>query len=335
MLKHSLTWETQQRDPIKQRDYLTFGLVRTGICVMLQSEAHGYEYIANLPAIWNSPQPDEQPDDLEIFGSALGKRLKSEKALLLETGQQRDFEWTTKNGSTYRFLIEVVFDREKGREIFTTVKDLTQERHRENVLRTLLKEVSHRSKNLLAMVQSLAFQTARHSDSLDRFIERFRGRIQSLAYSQDAITQTDWQGSKISSLVQRQKSLFSPAVQKLIQFEGDDILLTPNATMHLGLALHELITNATNYGQFIELNNEIKITLSPAITSGDEDIIAVEWTEHSKSNPIAEAEHKNMQDKQFGSILLEKIVPAALSGKAHFKRDGDELIYRVEFPKSA
>jgi two-component sensor histidine kinase len=199
----------------------------------------------------------------------------------------------------------------------------------------LLKEVSHRSKNLLAMVQSVAFQTARHSDSLDRFIERFRGRIQSLSYSQDAITQTDWQGSKISALVQRQKSLFSPVVQKLIQFEGDDILLSPNATMHLGLALHELIANATNYGQFIEKNQPIKIVSSPAITAEDDEIIAIEWSEHSAHDPFAEAKEKKMQDKQFGSILLEKIVPTALSGKAQFVRDGEQLKYRIEFPKGA
>lgn len=335
MLRHSLTWETQKRDPIKQRDYLTFGLVRTGICVMLQAENQKYEYIANLPAIWKSPASEEDPDDTRIFGSALGKRLKSEKIRLLDTGQQTDFEWTTKNGSTYRFCIEIVFDRENGREIFTTVKDLTQERQRENVLRTLLKEVSHRSKNLLSMVQSLAFQTARHSESLERFIERFRGRIQSLSYSQDAITQTDWQGSKISQLVHNQKCLFSPGVQKLIHFEGEDVLLTPNATMHLGLALHELIANATNHGYFIEKKIPIKIVVSPAITAEECEMIAVEWTEHSAQDPFSEAEIKNLQDKQFGSTLLEKIVPTALSGKAQFVRDGELLKYRIEFPRGA
>ena len=329
MLRHSLAWEKEQKDPTKKLDYLTFALVRTGVCVMLQNDKFEYEYVANVPQQW-SITDNVPPSDQAMFGEALGKRLEAEKANLLETGESCEFEWTTRSGSTFHFSIELVFDRENGREIFTAVKDLTKERQRENVLRTLLKEVSHRSKNLLAMVQSVTFQTARHSDSLDRFVDRFRGRLQAISNSQDAITQNDWQGSSAMALVERQKSLFSQSVQQLIQFEGQDTNLTPNATMHLGLALHELISNAKNHGNFLVENKAISICFEQHAHDDRANEVTFVW--HEEAN-----DEKNAQDaeKHFGSVVLERIVPAAVSGNAETENGINGFTYKLTFPVNA
>ncbi|MGJ8530014.1 sensor histidine kinase [Maritalea sp.] len=332
MIKHSLTWERQQKDLVEQRDYLTFGLLRTGICVMLQNEDFEYEYIANLPKAWSSPPDASPPSDISLFGADLADKLKIEKENLLATGEKREFEWTTTDGFTFQFIIELVFDRGDHKEIFTAVKDLTAERQRENMLHTLLKEVSHRSKNLLAMVQSIAFQTARNSESIDWFMDRFSGRVQSLSFSQDAITQTDWQGSHVEQLVEKQKTLFSRSVQKLVHFEGENPLLSPNATMHLGLAIHELISNAANFGTFIERNDKIVIDFRTNDNGAESQNVTFLW--HEKRSPNS-TKMNAFGKKQFSSVLLEQVVPSAVSGHAELVIEDDSIVYKLKFPKFA
>ena len=92
--------------------------------------------------------------------------------------------------------------------IVSTIVDVTSQKHREQTLRTLLREVSHRSKNLLAIIQSIATQTGRYSGSIDVFLTRFRGRIQSLASSQDLVTSSNWRGATLSELVAGQVSRY-------------------------------------------------------------------------------------------------------------------------------
>ncbi|MCK5746554.1 MAG: sensor histidine kinase, partial [Oricola sp.] len=108
--------------------------------------------------------------------------------------------------------------------------------------------MSHRSKNMLAMVLSLSAQTARVAPTKNEYIRRFTGRLQSLARSQDVITDSNWRGSSLFDLVQRQVRDVVPTAEAQILFEGDNLELGPNGTLHVGLALHELVTNALVHG---------------------------------------------------------------------------------------
>jgi len=79
--------------------------------------------------------------------------------------------------------------------LITTGVNVTELRMREQVLKILLREVIHCSKNLLAIMQSIAVQTARFSDSVISFLKKFQGRIQSLSHSQDLVTDSNWRGA--------------------------------------------------------------------------------------------------------------------------------------------
>lgn len=79
--------------------------------------------------------------------------------------------------------------------LITTGVNVTELRMREQVLKILLREVIHCSKNLLAIMQSIAVQTARFSDSVISFLKKFQGRIQSLSHSQDLVTDSNWKGA--------------------------------------------------------------------------------------------------------------------------------------------
>ncbi|TGU42030.1 histidine kinase, partial [bacterium M00.F.Ca.ET.146.01.1.1] len=94
-------------------------------------------------------------------------------------------------------------DRSEAGEVqgvVTTMVETTEQKRREQTLKTLLREVSHRSKNLLAIIQSIATQTGRYSETLGDFLTRFRGRLQSLASSQDLVTSSNWRGAALREL---------------------------------------------------------------------------------------------------------------------------------------
>ena len=121
------------------------------------------------------------------------------------------------------------------------------------VLKSLLRELSHRSKNLLAIIQGIATQTARYTLSLDSFLVKFRGRLQSLSHSQDLITDSSWRGAYLFELAEKQFAPYWPDSGVPMPIYGINAHLSPNAAVHLGLALHELIVNSAtprrNFGR--------------------------------------------------------------------------------------
>ena len=117
---------------------------------------------------------------------------------------------------------------------------------------SLMREVSHRSKNLLAIVLSIAAQTASHAGNIDDFLTKFRGRIQALAWTQDLVTESNWQGTSFQRLVLAQLAQGRGEPPQGIALDGDNPTLGPNAALHVGLAMHELVTNAAAHGALAE-----------------------------------------------------------------------------------
>src|SRR5690242_18557165 len=114
--------------------------------------------------------------------------------------------------------------------------DVTERREAEAHLRLLLRELTHRSKNLLAVIQAMARQTARHVGSIDGFLSQFGARLQALAASHDLLVRESWYGASLAELVRSQLG----ASLGQVSIEGPAVALKPEAAQNLGLALHEL-----------------------------------------------------------------------------------------------
>ena len=218
-------------------------------------------------------------------------------------------------------------DQENGVEGFIcSCIDVTEQKQRERTLKNLLREVSHRSKNMLAMVLSLSAQTARVAPTKNEYIRRFTGRLQSLARSQDVITDSNWRGSSLFDLVQRQVRDVVPTAEAQILFEGDNLELGPNGTLHVGLALHELVTNALVHGALTLANGKIVISCRRA--SALEGGATLTWTETPRvHSPVS-------RPKSFGRTMLERIVPAAVNGRGALEITDDAVIYSLSIAKS-
>jgi two-component sensor histidine kinase len=115
-------------------------------------------------------------------------------------------------------------------------------------LRTAANELGHRLKNLVAVIQSIARQTMRQSATMSDFEARFSGRLGALGRSLDLLIANDWRGARLDALVRSELATFGSLDGAQISMQGAPLHLKPDAARSIGLALHELATNATKYG---------------------------------------------------------------------------------------
>jgi PAS domain S-box-containing protein len=184
-------------------------------------------------------------------------------------------------------------------------RDMTENREFKEHLGFTLRELSHRTKNLLAVVQGLARMIARRSDDVDEFEVRFRGCIQALAHSHDLLVQHDWQGATLRELLQVQLAPFGGIDSTKISAQGPDVFLTPSAMQSLGLIVHELATNATKHGALSTPAGSVAITWTR--DPGDRGGVRMAWQEQG-GPPVSEPTHRG-----FGQVVFERI-GASLDG---------------------
>ena len=174
-----------------------------------------------------------------------------------------------------------------------------------------MRELAHRTKNQLAIIQSIAHQTKRNSSSLKDFITAFNGRIQGLAASHDILAKQQWQAIPISELVKSQVAVLVSEYDKLVVISGPDIALTAVHAEALGLALHELTTNSMKYGALSTAKGRVAITWRVTKVSGPVQVF-FEWQE--TGGPIIK---KPPVRQGFGTRVLNNIVALSLGGEAH------------------
>ena len=138
-------------------------------------------------------------------------------------------------------------------------RDMTENREFKEHLGFTMRELSHRTKNMLAVVQGLARMIARRSDEIEDFEARFNGCIQALAYSHDLLVLHDWQGATLEELLRVQLTPFGGVDNGKIVVNGPEVYLTPQTMQSLGLIMHELGTNATKHGALSSPSGSIAI----------------------------------------------------------------------------
>ncbi|WP_245197531.1 PAS domain-containing sensor histidine kinase [Jiella mangrovi] len=289
-----------------------------------------YSWVSNAGHSWLA-DASEGASDADILAEASAKRSTEMKNEVLSAGRAMRYEMAISQGNQTRWYdICVDVDRDENGEpcgIIGTSFDITDQKRREETLKTLLRELSHRSKNLLAIIQSLASQTARHSLTVPEFLVRFRGRIQSLSYSQDIVTDADWRGADLESLVTTQVERYAPDGMDQIEFRPTDVYLSPTASLHVGLALHELAVNAASYGSLSVPGGKVLID-ARLEDEGAERVLIIVWQE--RGGPRVRAE----RDPRFGTSTLERIVPNAVGGEARLEYLAEGIRYTLVVPEA-
>ncbi|UTO28104.1 PAS domain-containing sensor histidine kinase [Bartonella harrusi] len=302
------------------------------ICVLYQTTNLDYLWAENLPQhLQNKWRMGCR--DSDFFSLELADNMETIKLQVLATGQMHTiearFEDISKQATWYKFSIDC--HRNDNGDIIgiiTTGVDISGLRRREQVLKVLLREVSHRSKNLLAIIQSIASQTARYTESLQIFLRKFQGRLHSLSHSQDLITDSDWRGAQFRELVQSQTLGYLIKGTERFSLEGVDPYLFPNAALHIGLAFHELIVNSLSFGALSQEKGSVCIRCEIDTKANGSTQLLITWDENFEvPTPLS-----SNNQACFGSAVLEKIVPVSVNGYASLKLTETGIVYHLYVP---
>ena len=184
----------------------------------------------------------------------------------------------------------------------------------------LAAELSHRVKNILAIVQVLAERTGDRATSPADFIEAFRGRIQALSSAHQTLMAREWHDARLVEIVQAAVApyLDSPARMSL---DIPDVALKPEVALTLALAFHELATNAAKHGALSDERGRIAIT---ARTEASE--LRLEWQE--QDGPLV----RPPAVKGFGTTMLSQAIEYQHQGKAELLWREEGLLCRLSLP---
>ena len=203
--------------------------------------------------------------------------------------------------------------------------DVTERKEGEAHLRLLLRELTHRSKNLLAVIQAMARQTARHTGSVETFLTQFGARLQALAASHDLLIRESWYGASLGELVRSQLGGYLDGLATQISIEGPAIAIKPEAAQNLGLALHELAVNAAKFGALSAPTGRVAITWN-CLENVDGNAVELDWRE--KLGPKVRTRRR----KGFGSMVIERNLARALDAKVDLEFDPDGLHCHIVIP---
>jgi PAS domain S-box-containing protein len=208
----------------------------------------------------------------------------------------------------------------EGQHVYVIVaQDVTERRAHKEQVQLLLREVSHRSKNMLSVVEAIAHQTA--SREPEDFIGRFSERVQALAASQDLLVQNEWRGVDVGDLVRAQLAHFGDFIGSRIVVNDQKLRLNAAAAQGIGLALHELATNAGKYGALSTNNGRVDIGWG---TDGDS--LIVSWTE-SDGPSVSPPKRRG-----FGSMVVEAMAARSVDGAVHLDYPPSGLTWRLSCP---
>ncbi len=201
-------------------------------------------------------------------------------------------------------------------------RDIAIQRQHEKQLRLVMRELAHRSKNLLAIIISMATQTARHSANITDFTTRFTQRLLGLAHSHDLLIQENWRGAPLRALINSHLEPFIGGDTSRVILNGSDVIVDPKAAQNLGLALHELATNASKYGALSQPSGRIFISWEKTAEGN----FTVSWRESGGPNGVAPT-HRG-----FGQAVLERLAAQALEGHAQLEFTPQGVHWRMEMP---
>jgi FixJ family two-component response regulator/two-component sensor histidine kinase len=198
--------------------------------------------------------------------------------------------------------------------------DLIERSLAEQRTKVLLREVSHRAKNILAVVQAMARQTAGEEDA-KTFVQHFLARLAGLAATQELLLQSDWLGVEARELVRSQLAHVDDFVGTRVTFKGPSLRFNPAAAQTIGMALHELATNAIKYGALS--NNEGVVVVNWSVTT---DCLVMRWRERGGPTVVPP------QRQGFGYTVLVRMVEHALDAEADLAYPSSGLDWRINAP---
>ena len=256
------------------------------------------------------------PDDVELLSAPFGQAMAQHTPFSVEARYKRA-------DGIFRIMRTEAnprFDQD-GRFLGMTGvnTDVTEQRNAEEQARYLMGELNHRTKNLLTVVQAIARNTARSTDT-GAFLDTFSSRLAGLAASNDLLVSKDWSAVSLSALVGGQFEIIGVAQDSRVAFDGPPIQVCPQHAQTIGIALHELATNSLKYGALSDPAGRLTVSWAGLAQAH----WRMEWREYvPRQVPTPEG-------KGFGHALIVDMVERAVGGKVQMEFGAHGLVWALE-----
>lgn len=209
-------------------------------------------------------------------------------------------------------------------DILALVTDVTERKRFEEHTQLLMREINHRSKNMLSLVQAVARQTA--ASNAGDFVTRFSERIRSLAASQDLLVKNEWRGVDLNELATSQLEHFFDLIGDRISIRGPQLALLVAAAQTIGMALHELATNAGKYGALSNDAGRVGIAWRLYENDAGENRFAIRWCERG-GPPVTQPDRRG-----FGSTVVSVMTKLSLEAEVSLDWAAEGLTWALDCP---
>lgn len=239
-------------------------------------------------------------------------RIEAELKMAMSDNIEYNSQFRTRNGD--RWLIGqgkvMSFDAKGNPRTMAGVNaDISEYKWAEQKTRLLLRELNHRIKNTLAMLQSIANQTLKSSNTQEEFNKAFSGRIRSIAQAHTLLSDEEWEPVALKSLIHQQVSAYVEKVESQLDISGKSPLLAPECALALGLVLHELATNAAKYGALSTPQGKVKIVIDTLVEEKKE-FAVIDWQE------TGGPEVSDTFRRGFGTTMIERSLDRIIDSEA-------------------
>ncbi|WP_411288109.1 PAS domain-containing protein [Phenylobacterium sp.] len=284
-----------------------------GLCLM---EIADFAAVQGLS--WSALWPADAAPDIERALAEAGKGRTGHFTAFCPTAEKTPKWWDV--------VVTAVSDAEGNpTRLIAASRDITEQKDAEAHRVLLIRELAHRSKNQLAVIQGVASQTARNAGSLDQFSKLFARRLQGMAISADLLIAQKWAGAPLGDLVRRQLEPFGTDEGRLV-CEGPDVFLGSEAAESIGLALHELATNCVKYGAWSLPAGVVRVDWTLDRDGAHPPQLRLSWTE--RGGPAVTPPTR----EGFGRRVIERMVAQKLGGTVEMKFDVQGLSWTLAAP---
>jgi PAS domain S-box-containing protein len=256
------------------------------------------------------------PDDVTGFWSAIEAGIASGRGFVI------DYRIRTSQGH-YLWVHDhaAVLSPGEGEpvRVYGMVLDISEQKAREEQVKLLLREVNHRAKNMLGLVQSIASQTVASNPT--EFLQRFGGRLQALAANHDLLVSNTWAGVGVEALVRAQLAMFEDLLGTRIRIRGPQLELNASAAQAIGLAVHELATNAAKYGALSSPCGRVQVSWGLV-----DNRLMFNWQE-CDGPTVAQPTRKG-----FGTLVLTALAKMSVSGEVKLDYAESGLAWQLSCP---
>lgn len=235
----------------------------------------------------------------------------------------------TKDGKRIDVSLTVSPVKDTGGKVIaasTIARQFTERKAAEDHKSFLMAELDHRVKNTLMVITSLIAQTAKSMDSPEKFAEVIESRIQALSRVHNLLNQNDWDRAALRDVIVGELAPYRAGGGENIVIDGNtDVVLTPQATQTLAMALHELATNAAKFGALSIAAGKVKVSWSVA-NSRKDPRLSIEWIE-TGGPPVKPPTRRGL-----GTQLIERIVHYDLGANVQRDFHAEGVRCKIDFP---